>query len=70
MAAVHLEHTLWAQKKKNQVSAASMTSASDEEIANFQFFFSRIGLRIYQRPCISVGYIEIFGGWGWGGAIK
>ena len=33
----------------NQVSAAAMTSASDEKL---QFFFCRVGIRTYQHPCI------------------
>ena len=47
------------QKKKSegfpssQVSAAAMTSASDEKWRPFNFFFSRVGLRTYQHPCIN-----------------
>ena len=35
----------------NQVSAAAMTSASDEKWRPFNCLFSRIGLRTYQHPC-------------------
>jgi len=35
----------------NQVSAAAMTSASDEKWRPFSCFFSRAGLRTYQHPC-------------------
>jgi len=36
----------------NQISAAAMTSASDEKRRPFNcFFFSRSGLRTYQHPC-------------------
>ena len=35
----------------NQVSAATMTSASDEKWRPFNCFFSRVGLRTYQHPC-------------------
>jgi len=34
-----------------QVSAAAMTSASDEKWRPFNFFFSRVGLRTCQHPC-------------------
>ena len=34
----------------NQVSAAAMTSASDEKWRTFNCFFSRVGLRTYQHP--------------------
>ena len=51
------------QKKKNsevcpfnQVSAAVMTSASDEKWRPFTCFFSRVGLRTYQHPCT---YLQI-----------
>ena len=37
----------------NQVSAAALTSASDEKWRPFNCFFSRVGLRTYQHPCIS-----------------
>ena len=37
----------------NQVSAAAMTSASDEKWRPFNCFFSRVGLRTYQHPCIN-----------------
>jgi len=36
----------------NQVSTAAITSASDEKWSPFNCFFSRIGLRTYQHPCI------------------
>ena len=36
----------------NQVSAAAMTSASDEKWRPFSCFFSRVTLRTYQHPCI------------------
>ena len=36
----------------NQVSAATMTSASDEKWWPFSCFFSRVGLRTYQHPCV------------------
>jgi len=46
------------QKKKNsevcpsnQVSAAAVTSASDEKWLPFNCFFSWVGLRTYQHPC-------------------
>jgi len=35
----------------NHVSAAAMTSASDEKWRPFNCFFSRVGLRTYQHPC-------------------
>ena len=35
----------------NQVSAAAMTSASDEKWRPFNCFFSRVGLRTYQYSC-------------------
>ena len=35
----------------NQVSAAGMTSASEEKWRPFNCFFSRVGLRTYQHPC-------------------
>jgi len=31
---------------------AAMTSASDEKWRPFNCFFSRVGLRTYQHPCI------------------
>ena len=36
----------------NQVSAAAMTSASDEKWRPFNCFFSQARLRTYQHPCI------------------
>ena len=36
----------------NQVSAAAMTSASDEKWRTFNCLFSRVGLKTYQHPCI------------------
>ena len=36
----------------NQVSAAAMTSASDEKWRLFNCFLSRVGLRTYQHPCM------------------
>jgi len=37
----------------NHVFAAAMTSASDDKWRPFKcFFFSRVGLRTYQYPCI------------------
>jgi len=36
----------------NQVSAAAVTSASDEKWRPFIHFLSRVGLRTYQHPCI------------------
>jgi len=38
----------------NQVSAAAMTSTSDNKWRPFNCFFSRIGLRTYQHPCITI----------------
>ena len=35
----------------NQVSAAAMTSTSEEKWRPFNCFFSRVGLRTYQHPC-------------------
>ena len=35
----------------NQVSAAAMTSASDEKWRPFNCFLSRVGLSTYQHPC-------------------
>ena len=35
----------------NQVSAAAMTSASDEKWRPFNCFFISVGLRTYQHPC-------------------
>ena len=35
----------------NQVSAAGMTSTSDEKWRPFNCFFSRVGLRTYQHHC-------------------
>jgi hypothetical protein len=43
----------------NQVSAAAMTSASDEKWRTFKCFFSRVGLRTYQHPCTSVNTISV-----------
>ena len=37
----------------NQDFATAMTSASDEKWRPFNCFFSRVGLRTYQHPCIS-----------------
>ena len=36
----------------NQISAAAMTSVSDEKWRPFTCFFRRVGLRTYQHPCI------------------
>ena len=36
----------------NQVSAAAINSASDEKWRPLNCFFSRVGLRTYQHPCI------------------
>ena len=38
----------------NQVSAVAMTFVSDEKWRTFNCFFSRVGLRTYQHPCICV----------------
>ena len=38
----------------NQVSASARTSASDEKCRPFNCFFSRVGLRTYQDPCIHI----------------
>ena len=40
-------------RPSNQVSAAAMTSASDEKWRLFNCFFSRVGLRTFQHPCTS-----------------
>ena len=46
------------QKKKirrlsvQPISAAAMTSASEEKWRPFNYFFSRVGLRTYQHPCV------------------
>jgi hypothetical protein len=52
------------QKKKNSegrpsnhVSAPAMTSVSDEKWRPFNCFFSRVGLRTYQNPYISVASV-------------
>jgi hypothetical protein len=42
----------------NQVSAAAVTSASDEKWRPFNCFFSRVGLSPYQPPCILVFFSE------------
>ena len=48
------------QKKKsegcpsNQVSAAAMSSASEEKWRSFNCFFSRVGLRTYQHPVLLI----------------
>ena len=36
----------------NQVSAAATTSTSDKKWRPFSCFFSRVGLRTYQHPCV------------------
>jgi len=43
----------------NQVSAAAMTTASEEKLRLFNRFFSRVGLRTYQHPCIAVTYLVL-----------
>ena len=55
------------QKKKKwkvcpsiQVSAAAMTSASDEKWRTFNCFFSRVALRTYQHPCMAFSFIISF----------
>ena len=37
----------------NQISAAAMTSASDEKLGPFNCFFSRVGLRTFQHPLLA-----------------
>ena len=44
----------------NQVSAAAMTSASDEKWRPFNCFCSRVGLRTYQYPCKFTPLTSIF----------
>ena len=41
----------------NQVSAAAMSSASDEKWRPFNCFFSRVGLRTYSTPVYSLSII-------------
>ena len=44
----------------NQFSAAAMTSASDKKWRPFNCFFSRVGLRTYQHPCINLSSASVF----------
>ena len=44
----------------NQVSAAAMTSASDEKWRPLSCFFIWVGLRTYQHPCISCNMLHAF----------
>ena len=43
----------------NQVSVAVMTFASDEKWRPFNCFFTRVGLRTYQHPCMGRGSKQI-----------
>ena len=40
----------------NHVSTAAMTSASDAKWRPFSCFFSRVGLRTYQHPCMYIHF--------------
>jgi hypothetical protein len=58
-ATVNKQKHMLAKKKKNsegcpsnQVSTAAMTSALNKKWLPFNCFFSRVGLRTYQHPCI------------------
>ena len=43
----------------NQVSMAAVTSTSNEKWRRFNCFFSRVGLRTYQHPCILKNFIAL-----------